>query len=454
MGGKVVNILRGLELQSAAARGASIPKLSPQPLDWRSSSRQPVTLFLVATIFTLIYYVGVKGERRSAFNRWRPALARLVDGRNIYASADAFPTPPIMGLVLYPFSRLPPRIGMAAWFLLKVGLTVLAFRWILQMIGGQGLYPPWLIGAMLALSLRPILGDLLHGNVNLWVMFWIIATVFAASKGQPGLAGLALGVAIASKLTPVLLLGYFAWKRQARLCLATVSSLFLCLVILPGICLGFEHNRVLLREWASLMIRPYLIDGSIDHSPNNQSLPALVARWTSGLDIDSASGEARRPVNGSDKWLPRALTAILLVGLAIVCWPRPGPMTADRFPHEVGLVLLAMLLFSERSWKHHYCILLFNYSVLLADGYRFWLSPVLRHRGFAIAALVAGSTILTALGNEDFMSHIFGAGTGESFQFAGVFVWAALILAAAHGVGLWRREGAFLPRQVGVMTCA
>ncbi|MGL4461970.1 MAG: hypothetical protein ACRC1K_07440, partial [Planctomycetia bacterium] len=62
----------------------------------------PFWVWATATIVLFVAgasYVGVKGADRSAFNRWRPALADLNAGVDVY-QVHAFPTPPIMALLL------------------------------------------------------------------------------------------------------------------------------------------------------------------------------------------------------------------------------------------------------------------------------------------------------------------------------------------------------------------
>ncbi len=47
----------------------------------------------------------------------------------------------------------------------------------------DGLYPPLFRSLVLLLSLRPILGDLHHGNNNLLILFLIVAMLTAWRQG-------------------------------------------------------------------------------------------------------------------------------------------------------------------------------------------------------------------------------------------------------------------------------
>src|SRR5262249_5829535 len=93
-----------------------------------------------------------------------------------------------------------------------------------------------------------------------------------------------------------------------------------------------------------------------------------------------------------------------------------------RQPAEFALVLLGMLLFSERTWKHHCVTLLLPFAVLCYNlampqnrGVRFYLT------GSLIAVFVLMSLTSTTLVAVDAkMAQVYGA-----------YVWSYLILIAA-----------------------
>ena len=56
------------------------------------------------------------------------------------------------------------------------------------------------MGLTVLLSIRPIVGDLQHGNVNLFILFLVIASLTLYTRKLDFLAGLLLGLAIACKV--------------------------------------------------------------------------------------------------------------------------------------------------------------------------------------------------------------------------------------------------------------
>jgi hypothetical protein len=102
---------------------------------------------------------------------------------------------------------------------------------------------------------------------------------------------------------------------------------------------------------------------------------------------------------------------------------------------EFGLVLVGMLLFSERTWKHHCVMLVVPFAVLC-----YYLSacspgPVLR--GYLIATLAA-VTVLIASTSVGLLPERWA----ETAQVYGAYVWANFLLIAALAVLLLQPRSA------------
>src|SRR5262249_54062319 len=125
-----------------------------------------VVLFLALSVQ---YVNKVKGGG-SAIQRWRNQLLDLGD-ENIYARY-AYPNPPIMALLLEPIANLPPLVGSLLWFYLRIGMAVGALWFLFRIIETEEApFPLWAKNLTILLSLRPVIGDLTHGNVNLFILF-------------------------------------------------------------------------------------------------------------------------------------------------------------------------------------------------------------------------------------------------------------------------------------------
>src|SRR5437667_265371 len=119
-------------------------------------------------------------------------------------------------------------------------------------------FPPWAKAVTVLLSLRPITGDLSHGNVNLYILLLVAACLFAFQHRRDWLAGVLLALGIACKVTPALFIPYFVWKRAWKTLAGCAIGLLLFLIVIPGLRLGFERNLTLLGRWTNNMVAPFV----------------------------------------------------------------------------------------------------------------------------------------------------------------------------------------------------
>ena len=110
------------------------------------------------------------------------------------------PTPPVMALVLRPFvsTEFRPEIGMTAWLVFKVGLTLVALHWlVLRQREAWGAKLPDLVPVLALLATAtPIIADLTHGNINLWILFLVVAAWILLKVVIGVLAGLATVIVV------------------------------------------------------------------------------------------------------------------------------------------------------------------------------------------------------------------------------------------------------------------
>ena len=330
-----------------------------------------VTVILIAAAF----YYPKAADHRSAFVRWRPQVLKFWEGVNIY-DKYYFPNPPILPITLGPLMVLPPVSGAMAWFAIKVALTTMSLVLCLQIVKPRDRpFPPFFQSAVLILSLRPILGDLHHGNINLLILFLIVAMFHAWRHGYDALAGLLLGLAISYKVTPALFIFYFAYKRSWRMVGFTFLGLALFLLAVPSLIIGPGFNLQCLQMWWHRMLTPFLVEGSTSPQEINQSLMGVLTRLFTEITPGTNRYDLHLDVN-LVSWPPNLVSylikalAVGLVGLlAFFCRTRISDRRDPRLLGEVALVVLTMLFVSERSWKHHFVTLLLPYTYLVWEFY-------------------------------------------------------------------------------------
>jgi hypothetical protein len=287
------------------------------------------------------------------------------------------------------------------------------------------------------------MGDLSHGNVNLFILFLVVAALYALRHGRDWLSGCSLALAIACKLTPALFIPYLVWKRAWRALAGCLVGLVLFLLIVPAVRLGNARNLEDLKSWTEQMIAPYLLKGNVTSELANQSLPGVVYRLaTHSPSVMDFKGPAQYE-NLLDLdprwagWIIKGCMA-LFVALVLCCCRTPlEPRTNPRLAAEFSLILLGMLLFSERTWKHHAVTLALPFAVLCYE-------LAVRRHGPLMQAYLLGTLVLALL----CMTSTSTLGVSEAIdefarkmQVYGAYVWAYMLLTAALVVRLLRRPG-------------
>jgi alpha-1,2-mannosyltransferase len=397
-------------------------------------------------------------QSRSAFLRWRAMIRDVFAGANVYVGKNEYPNPPVMAIVLRPFAELPPVVGAMAWFYSKVLMAVLAALWTFRLVSsplapalrgegpgvrgdsedpspggeapppsprsgervkprplapqswGEGKDIPDAVKATAILVALPALvGDLTHNNVNIFILFLIAACLELYRRGRDAASGLVLALAVACKVTPLLFLGYFAWKRAWRIVAGCTVGLVLWLAVVPGAAFGWERNAQLLTDWYKLMVERPVLKGEITTEHPNQALPGFVYRLfthSPSFIAYEKTPEGDIPVpaayhNVADIGRPtawvvvKALTAAFALAVVLLCRPGMTERQGWRFAAECGLIVLGMLLFSERTWKHHAVTLLIPAAALACAA---TLDLPRGVRRFAVGSLVASALLMTLPG--------------------------------------------------------
>ena len=444
-------------------------------------------LLLVFT-FVSVEYHHKAAKGKSAISRWSTQIISMEDGEDVHKT-HSYPNPPIMAMLLWPIAELiqvNPMAGVFTWFYLKVVMAIFCVLWVFFLVEDPGKpFPAWAKALTVVLSIRPIIGDLMHGNVNIFILFLVIGSLLAFARGRDILAGVLLALAIACKVTPAWFIGYFIWKRAWRVLGGTGIGLVLFFIFVPALFLGWEHNLQSLRSWFEVMILPFVVGGVVTPEHNNQSLPGLIARLlTSAPSFSTYIGEPYVPLRydniadigpAAAKWLVKGFMGLFVL---LVVWRCRTPIAIEgksttearsgsRLATEYSLILVGMLLFSERTWKHHCVMLLLPFAVL---SYNLAMRPMSRLGkrcvlGAMLLSFALIMTTATAIYGENLnrlqdqatatsfaigpagltaatQSGIYTHSPAKKAQVYGAYVWAFFLLIGTLAVQLRRIERA------------
>jgi hypothetical protein len=424
-----------------------VPGIETGPVDHERfdqlSRRVFWILWLTIVLIAAGFYYRKAADHSSAFVRWRPQVLKFWAGVNIY-DRMLFPNPPIMPITLYPLMVLPTVGGAMSWFAIKVALTTATLLLLFQIVRlPDGTLPPMFRSLVLLMSLRPILGDLHHGNNNLLILFLVVATFDAWRRGNDIISGLLLGLATAYKVTPALFFFYFAYKRSWRTVLWGLLGLGIFLLVVPSVVVGPRFNAECLGMWWNRMITPFVVKGESSAQEFNQSIAGLMSRFFTALAPTRSTYGLHHhwSVAAWPPWLVSYLikaVAVSLVGmLAFLCRTRTNDRRDPRLLGEVALVVLTMLFVSERSWKHHYVTVTIPYTYLVSEFFSNRLGP--RSRRFVAAAWALSFGLMASTSTE--IGGLFGEGQGhEIAQGYGAFLWAGVVLYAMVAWRVWARR--------------
>jgi hypothetical protein len=369
---------------------------------------------------------------------------RLLRHEMIYRGGDhnqpeGYPHLPMMALVLVPFHALGAVLGSIAWWAFKCALTAAILAATRKMLGAGG-FPPShrTMVTLLALSFNFFHLDLTHGNVNLLVGALVAGGLVALMHERELTAGFLIGSAIVLKVTPLLFVPYLVWKRRWCALVGVAAGVFMVGWILPGLLIGFKYTALLTWEWYQQMVQPFMAGDHaslIQTSHMNQSLTGLFHRLlTDSVAIAAGPGTGGVDVKVNVLNLEKETVGLLLKAanvllVVLIAWLSRAPRRESRHLAHLGefaLVFLAMLLISERSWKHHYVLLILAHAFILRylhdrkpTQLRLWLPASL----LGISVLLHNACTTTFLG-------ACGSKVAESY---GVYVIGVIALFAACG---------------------
>jgi hypothetical protein len=222
----------------------------------------------------------------------------------------------------------------------------LAVLFVLSALLSLGAGPLRLGLALGFTALAPLLiGSVVLSRFDLWPAALTVGVLAALLAGRDRLAAGALGLAVAVKLYPVVLLpllGVWVWRRSGRRAALIAFAIFAAVVVacfLPFFVLS-PHG-----VWES-------VTRQTDRPLQIESLGAsvlLVLHQIAGVGITMESGHGSQNLAGRG---PDALagiqSAVQLGAVAMIClWFGRGPMERDRLVRAFAAVVCAFIAFGK-----------------------------------------------------------------------------------------------------------
>ncbi|WP_425049567.1 glycosyltransferase 87 family protein [Psychromarinibacter sp. S121] len=261
--------------------------------------------------------------------------------------------PPLWAVLMAPLAAWPPQAvfdGFLLWHLaLLVLAPVLAFRIMRPAISFTVFAA--ITAALLTTSVITEQA-LFQNQPQITVAFLTLLSFERLTSDRDTEAGLALGLAAAIKLSPILLLAIFLIERRFRAAataVATVAALAVLSLALAGPELHLEYLRKLSVLGDQLVIWDL-----------NLSLKAALFQMSELVAGRRLPASTDGPLLlESPGWLAPAVFAALLAGAAAI-WAATRNAAPDaRLRHRLAAGVTLLTLCAPLAWAHHYLVPLF-----------------------------------------------------------------------------------------------
>lgn len=339
----------------------------------------------------------------------------VLDGADIYEAQNIrgwyYIYPPPFAILMVPFALLPVFWASLIWYILSVILIAGAVRFCVRMVRDAYRYdgdtfwlyvvPPFLVIWLLTSALQ-------HGQTTPVLLWLVIAGLAYQARGRELFGGACPAGAILLKVTPVLLLAYFVWRKRWRFVAATVAAMAVGALVLPAAVYGWHGNLAHWHKWISRVAAPATQSESDRESAalyetllnpnmsNNQSLQTVLWRLT-------GSPKARGVATG--------VLAVMAGVIVCVGWRR----REDNELIILGAVIAWAALVPPVAWSHHFMVLLLPLTVLVfLAGH----DPAPANRLLVRCALVV-------------YAICFAAAAATPWRWRGMLCWGTMVLWAA-----------------------
>ena len=311
-------------------------------------------VYLLAGFITEINFLVYKplpAKLLDDFNFYERALIAARSGQDPYAErliGPAFLYPPPALLVVEVLSVLPPALLRALGFgLINVALVIVMVVGVARLYGYSPRAVWWWFP--LALGFAPFYEVLHVGQINIVTKFGIFL-MFWAELTQPFVAGLGLGLAIITKVTPAVFLGYLLINKKFRL-------IGLTLIVIAAL----TALALLRYGWLPFQVYPPVFADLLQTFPLDLHSQSLVSKLT------IVSHQPFWPLAplAESAIVPIQRSLTVYIGLVLILSGLATLVTKQREPFFI-VVNLGMLYSPNIMWYHHYVFILLPLLVWMA----------------------------------------------------------------------------------------
>lgn len=251
--------------------------------------------------------------------------------------------PPFVAIIFSIFSFLPLMVAVKLWIILSIIFLFSSLFLCYRLLNIRFFSPTGLILSSLIFTYFPVKFTLGMGQLNLFVLLFIVITLYFYIKNKDIYSGICLGISLMLKLFPLLLLFYFLLTKKYKIFLATVITL----LSLGGISYLFISPEINNYYWLHLSD----ITGFVPIYYYNQALSGFLARQFIEL-----------PVMNILKFSISALLVVVSFWTVLIRKKKEILIKLLEF----SLMLTLNLLINGYSWQHHFVWLIPSFLIIFS----------------------------------------------------------------------------------------
>lgn len=248
---------------------------------------------------------------------------------SIYGSIPNYP--PFVVIIFYPFYLLPLVVAYKLWTVLSIVFLLISLYLCFKLFNLKFFSPTALILSSLVFSFFPVKFTLGMGQINLLVLMLVTCAFYFFIKGKDLYSGICLGISIALKLFPVLLLFYFLLKRKYIIFLYT----FITFISLGGISYLFIKPEISNYYWQHV----FSIFGSTPADYYNQALSGFLARQFDNIFLRDQI---------------KLIISMFFIVFSFWVIFRKNIHDFSRKTLEFGLLITLNVFINGYAWQHHF----------------------------------------------------------------------------------------------------
>ena len=270
--------------------------------------------------------------------------------RSVLGAVGPYQYPPFFAVLMAPFSVIPFNILSIAWLALN---HFFMFGCVFMVWYETNSRNIWIFLGLLLLCCfyGPVIANTHWANVNAMVWFFMVAGWWVFKHDRPYWCGFMLALGTIVKLFPVLLIGYFVYRRAWRVVIGAGAALT-GMTLFAMIALGGYEAHIL---WFTLRVAELNTGMGVGGTPIDQSITSFFKKLAGQGFIDPLLVR------------PLFWGSAIVISAASYLTCRSKPLTSPNSIYDLEYALVALLpvLVSPAFVSfYHFATLMTTYMIL------------------------------------------------------------------------------------------